>query len=104
MKADIKRYHKWVSEQPCVLCKIEGGSQVCHYTGMDGHMFGRGRGKKAHHLMVFPACQDCHSMVDNYRQFVHPDRFTQKLLHSSGVLVFIGQTLISAYEEGVLKL
>ena len=101
--ADKKRYFEFVASQDCIQCG-SNTVQVCHYTGMDGHMLGKGRGKKAHDLMVFPACLLCHKLIDSYENFTHEDLFVKKMMSSSLVQTYIAITLIRAYEAGVIKL
>lgn len=68
-QAELNRYHRWVSEQPCIECGIEGATQVAHYHGFRKHDFGGGMGKKSDDMMVFPLCHEgangCHKEYDS---------------------------------------
>lgn len=103
--AQIKRYHAWIREQPCIECG-KTPTDVSHYTGSAGHYLGKGKAQKAHHLMAAPHCRFHHERVEAREMWRLPieDDFTNRLSHSEGMLVHIARTLIKAVDEGVLKI
>lgn len=112
-QAAMKRYHKWVANQPCMNCHIEGYSQASHYQGLHGDRLGRGAGKKAHDMAVTSLCCDrpgfrgCHSLFDNHElapSMTTEDRFINKVGESEMHLCWEMQTIIAAYEAGAIKL
>ena len=68
-----KEYRRFVSEQPCFDCGIEGFSQCCHRNGA-------GMGTKASDLETFPLCctrngmDGCHYSHDHCRGLTLEDR------------------------------
>lgn len=111
-KAAIDRYHRFVATQACMNCHIEGFSQVSHYTGLHGHLFGRGGKIKAHFMCVTSLCCDrpgvkgCHAKFDNNELSTHPTsgRFEKKIDYSERHLAWEMQTIIKAVKEGVITL
>lgn len=107
--AEIRRYHLWVSEQPCALCGTEGATQVAHYSGQNAHMFGKGMGRKVHHLLVMPLCCEeangCHQNYDQHKIFEHiEDELTRGLLETDLAATYINMTLIAAANAGLFRI
>ena len=100
LPADMRRYHLWVSEQPCASCG-DSYVQVAHYHGIRKGSFGGGMGKKSHHLMVAPLCQGCHAEYDSGRWQCGDD---PKGYESEIMLHYIAVTIIAGYEAGVIKI
>lgn len=69
-KADVERYHRWISEQACAHCNRPGCSQVAHYCGFRQYAYGKSKAKKGDDWFVAPLCHvggnDCHSKMDRY--------------------------------------
>ena len=112
-QAAIDRYHEWVAKQPCMNCGIEGYSQVSHYEGLHGHLFGRGGSKKAHFMCVTSLCCErrpdgiecCHSLFGNNKlSGSADDAFMRKIDKSERHLCWQAQTIMAAIEGGVLVL
>ena len=110
-KAAMDRYHRWVAQQPCMNCGIEGYSQASHYEGLSGHRLGRGGSLKAHDMTVTSLCcerrpdgvESCHTRFGNNKlSEIFPDQTARKYVKSEMHLCWSMQTIIAAYKAGKL--
>lgn len=104
--AERKRWFEFVASLPCAHCG-RSPVQVSHYQGISGSHIGRGGSKKSHHLMVWPACPECHGLAEAYRLVVpvaKKDVFIEKLNHSELMFRYIAQTIIAGDEAGILSI
>jgi hypothetical protein len=89
--------------QSCVNCGVNDDTIVaCHYQGMRADAFGRGKGRKAHDLLVADLCSGCHSSFDNYSASMVADPLFKKIDLSELFMYCVLMTLIRRVRQGVL--
>jgi|TARA_B100001094_G_scaffold163125_1_gene157873 hypothetical protein len=87
-------------DQSCVNCGVSDGTIVsAHYTGLRGHLLGKGKGIKCHDLMIADLCYKCHHSFDvGY----DGSSFEKKIDLSEQFLYLIAQTLLRRVDQGII--
>ena len=87
-------------DQSCVNCGASDGTIVsAHYTGLRGHLLGKGKGIKCHDLMIADLCHKCHYKFDvGY----DGSSFEKKIDLSEQFLYLIAQTLLRRVDQGII--
>lgn len=87
-------------DQSCVNCGVSDGTIVsAHYTGVRGHLLGKGKGIKCHDLMIADLCYKCHHSFDvGY----DGSSFEKKIDLSEQFLYLIAQTLLRRVDQGII--
>ena len=87
-------------DQSCVNCGVSDGTIVsAHYTGLRGHLLGKGKGIKCHDLMIADLCYKCHHSFDvGY----DGSTFEKKIDLSEQFLYLIAQTLLRRVDQGII--
>ena len=89
-------------DQSCVNCGARDGTVVAaHYTGLRGHLLGKGTGHKSHDLCIADLCRACHHKFD---VAFDGSSFDKKIDLSEQFLFLIIQTLIRRIDQGVITI
>lgn len=85
----------------CVRCGAFNETVVfAHYTGLQQHRFGKGRGIKCHDCCGADLCSNCHRYFDEYQGA--DGSYTKKIELSEEFLTCCMLTMIRNFQEGVI--
>lgn len=88
-------------DNPCIRCGSVGSTCGRHYNGLRQHKFGKGRGIKAHPLLVADLCSRCDE--DYQEGSVPKSDLSARIEYSEDFMHLCFLSLVRRIERGVLS-